>query len=690
MMKVYRGRRAIGHLLVLWLITALALRLISAIVPGYDVESWGSALWGAAWIGVLNGLLWPLLIRFALPITVLTLGFAAILLNGVIVWLASFLVDGFTVATVWAGIIVAIWITIVTTIVTALFGIDDDDFYYRNVIKRAAKRKGAIETDVPGIMFLEIDGLAHDVLQRAIRNGDAPTMSRWLHAGSHRLLTWETDWSSQTGASQTGLLHGSNEGIVAFRWWEKDRGTAVASSAIKDVMAIEQRLSNGKGILYADGASRANMYSGDAPYSLLTISTVLQRDRGGKLGQDYYAYFANPYSLARTFILVIAEVVREVWQANQQKRLDVRPRVHRGLFPYPLMRAWMSIVQRDLQVQALMGDIYAGRPVAYTTFSGYDEVAHHSGIERRETLDVLRRLDRQFARIEAAAELAPRPYRFVVLSDHGQSQGATFKQRYGMTLEDVVKAAAESEATEAPKQSEESWTYLSAAANEISRGTGFLAKTIRGATRRKHVDGTVVLGEEERDRQAQEEGRKELPEIVAMASGCLGLVYFPREPGRLTVERLGERYPRVLPALVAHPGIGFLLVRSEKHGAVVMGSGGTHYLDEERIEGDDPLAPFGPNAAAHVKRTDGFEHCADIMVNSTYWAETDEVAAFEELCGSHGGMGGEQAYPFALVPSGFELPQEMVVGAGEMHLWMRRWLAAAGQDAYLAEQPAGR
>ena len=115
---------------------------------------------------------------------------------------------------------------------------------------------------------------------------------------------------------------------------------------------------------------------------------------------------------------------------------------------------------------------------------------------------------------------------------------------------------------------------------------------------------------------------------------------------------------------------------------MAVGARGTNFLDRGRIDGDDPLAPFGPGAVAHVKRTDGFEHCADIMVNSTYWTETNEVAAFEELCGSHGGLGGEQAYPFALVPSAFRLPETRIVGAEEMHRWLRRWLADAGQTAY--------
>ena len=167
-----------------------------------------------------------------------------------------------------------------------------------------------------------------------------------------------------------------------------------------------------------------------------------------------------------------------------------------------------------------------------------------------------------------------------------------------------------------------------------------------------------------------------------MASGCLGLIYFPREPGRVTLERIHERYPHVISTLQDHPGIGFLLVRSEQYGAIVIGEQGLNFLDENRVEEEDPLAPFGPNAAWHVKRADGFQNCADIMVNSTYWPETEEVAAFEELVGSHGGLGGEQSYPFVLVPLDWALPKEPIIGAEAMHVQMRRWLADLGHEAY--------
>jgi hypothetical protein len=144
----------------------------------------------------------------------------------------------------------------------------------------------------------------------------------------------------------------------------------------------------------------------------------------------------------------------------------------------------------------------------------------------------------------------------------------------------------------------------------------------------------------------------------------------------------------LLQTLREHPGIGFVLVRSRERGAVALGARGAHYLDEDRVEGEDPLAPYGSNAPAHVLRTDGFEHCPDLVVNSTFWAESEEVAAFEELVGSHGGLGGSQSYPFVLFPSTFAYPEEPVVGAETMHRVLRGWLAELGQEPYRELTPA--
>ncbi len=673
------------RLLVMWIVNAIGLWVGAAFVPGVTLESFGWALVAAAVLGALNALLWPALIRFALPLTAWTLGLGALFLNGLVVWLAAEIIGhGFAVDRVWQGVLLAIWLSVVSIVITTVLSVDDDAVVYRSVVKRQMRKTGAIESDVPGVLFLEIDGLGHEVLTRAMRDGNAPNLARWVQDGSHHLVKWETDWSSQTGAAQTGLLLGSNENIPAFRWWDKEQGRAVASSAPKDVLAIEASLSTGKGLLHADGASRSNMYSGDAVHSSLTIATLRQQERHHeRRGQGYLAYFSNPFAMVRTIVLMIGDMIKEHWNAAEQNRLDVWPRGHRG-FVYSLLRAFMVVVQRDLAMSAVIGDIYAGRPVVYATFSGYDEVAHHSGIERPDALAVLRNLDQTFDRIARATDDAPRPFHIVVLSDHGQSQGPTFFQRYGTTLEEIVAEAARAEVVSS-EMGDEGMMHLNVTMTAAATGGGAVGVMAKPFAKSTDEDAMAAASE---DIATVGADGKELPEVVTLASGNLGLISFPRIPHRVTLEELDERYPHVIPALCAHPGVAFMLVRSSKDGPVAIGDMGRHYLDDGRIVGNDPLAPFGENAAAKAKRTDGFSHVADIMVNSTYWAELEEVAAFEELIGSHGGMGGPQQYPFVLVPDGFALPDHLLLGPGTVHDWMRRWLAELGHDAYRDERAA--
>jgi uncharacterized membrane protein YvlD (DUF360 family) len=653
-----------------------ALLILSPLLADFQVNGPVGALVTALIAAALNALLWPTLSRLALPLSVLTLGLAALMLNGALVAFAAAVSPGAEIKSVWAGIVVAIGITVLTTAAQAVLAIDDDDAWQRNVVRRQAKRAGAISSDVPGVLFLEIDGLAYEVLRRAMRDGDAPVMASWLRDGSHRLERWETDWSSQTGACQAGLLHGNNHNMPAFRWWEKDLGRAIVTNHPRDAQEIERRQSDGRGLLHADGASRANILSGDAPHSMLTMSTVLVRR--GRIGRDYAAYFARPYAVVRTAILAIADIVRERRAAARQVRDDVHPRVPRT-WAYAPVRAWTTVVQRDLQVAAIIGDALAGRPVVYSTLLAYDEVAHHSGLERHDTLAVLRDVDRQIGRIAAALPDAPRPYHLVLLADHGQSQGATFADRYGHTLEELVRSACGDDEVQAATGGDEGLAYLSAGLSELAGDDTAAGHAVDTMTRGRRAGGAVTLDPAAR---AEIEAGGDLPEVVVMASGCLGLVSFPREPGRVTLERLAELHPELLATLCEHPGIGFVLVRSQEHGAVALGALGAHFLDSDRVEGEDPLEPFGPNAAAHVLRTDGFDHCPDLVINSTFWADTEEVAAFEELVGSHGGLGGTQSFPFVLFPSTLSYPDERVVGAETMHHVLRGWLAELGHDAY--------
>jgi hypothetical protein len=341
-------------------------------------------------------------------------------------------------------------------------------------------------------------------------------------------------------------------------------------------------------------------------------------------------------------------VILELVAAERQRRRDVLPRGHRGGI-YPLLRAGMCVLVRDLTAFAVLTDMFKGRPAIYATFASYDEVAHHSGLERPDTLEALRKLDQQFGHIERARRYAPRPYHLVVLSDHGQTQGATFKQRNGYALEDLVRDSVEARKVHAVSGEDESRTNVGVAFDEA---TGQGEKSGGKRSPKKDVSGQ---------------------DVVVLGSGNLGLVYLMDEPRRLTREEIDERHPRLLPALQAHPHVGFVLVRSGEHGPLVLGPKGVRYLEDDRVEGEDPLAPFSERAADHLRRSDGFTHAPDLYVNSFYDPELDEGCAFEELISFHGGMGGPQTRPFVLAPVDLPLPDEPLVGAASIHGLLKAW-----------------
>src|SRR5213592_421392 len=542
------------RLLVAWLASALALFVAAWVVPGATVNGFGGALAASVAIAVLNAVLPPLIAALRLPFMLLV-GLVLVLVVEALILLAADPITGgdLSVDSFWSALGVAFVAAAVGVAVDVVLGTNDDDTYTFRVIQRIARRSGGrTVTDAPGIVFLEIDGLGLPVLQRAMRDGNAPTLARWIGQGTHRLAEWETDLSSQTGASQAGILLGSNDDIPAFRWVEKETAKLVACSGPPDCAEIERRHATGRGLLIDGGASRGNLLSGEAEHMILTVSRM---DAEKRANPGYRAFLANGFNAARVLALFGWEVFLEWSAAGRAKRRDVRPRGHRG-GRYPFMRAAMCVFVRDLIVYGVLTDMMMGRPAVYATFSSYDEVAHHSGLERADTLEALRKLDQQFARIDRARPYAARPYELVVLSDHGQTQGATFKQRNGYGLDELVRRSVERGVVTNVAGGDEQGAMVGNAAAEAT-------------------------GQKQKKRPKNDVSDKD---VVVLGSGNLGLVYLMEERRRLMREEIEARHPRLLPALRDHPHVGWLLVRSERDGPVALGANGTHYLAEGRVE----------------------------------------------------------------------------------------------------------
>ncbi len=647
------------QLLVTLVITVAALAVTAVILPGVAIADAGGAFLVALVIGVVNAIVPPVFAALRLPLT-LVLGFLlALFLNAFALLIADDVLESFTVDSFWWALLAAILVAAVSVFLEAVFSANDDHTYTLRVVQRVARRQGgATPSDVPGIVFLEIDGLALPVLRRAMRDGNAPNMARWVAEHTHYLIEWEPDLSSQTGASQAGILLGSNEDIPAFRWVEKENGTLVTCSAPEDCARIERERATGIGLLVDGGASRGNLLSGEAEAVILTVSRM---EAEARANPGYRAFFANGFNVSRAVVLFVWELAIEWTAAIRQSRRDVRPRGHRGGI-YPVMRAAMCVIVRDLIVYGVLTDMMRGRPAIYATFSSYDEVAHHSGLERADTLEALRKLDEQFGRIERARRYAARPYEIVVLSDHGQTQGATFKQRNGYGLDELVERSVEATDVQGVAGGDEQHQMVGLAIGEATGRSGKPAKRSK-----KDVSGR---------------------QVVVLGSGNLGLIYLMEEPRRLTREEIEDRHPRLIPALRSHRHVGWILVRSAERGAVVLGPRGARYLDEGRVEGEDPLAAFSPNAPRHLLRSDGFAHVADMMVGSFYDPELDEACAFEELISFHGGLGGPQTRPFILAPIALPRPDEPLIGAASVHQVLSGWRRYLHGDSRARDVPA--
>ncbi|MFB7498594.1 phage holin family protein [Streptomyces sp. NPDC056161] len=661
----------VGRSVTVWAVSTLTMLVLAAILPDFQLQSADgdsatriavTAALGAGAFGVLSAVVWPVLVRLLLLVPALVLGLLVFFLNGSLLLLALRInPTGRGAVAPETAVIVAAVMSAVASATSAALVVRDDEAYRRR-LHRLADRRGRLCPPcpvTPGTVFIQLDGVGHDVLTEAVAQGLMPTAARWLGTGdgrrpSHRLTPWRTDWSSQTGASQLGILHGSTFDVPAFRWYEKEHREVMVCNRPASAAELQRRAvvrTGDGGLLGADGASRGNLFSGGADEQALVLSIAARRrGRENRSRSGYFAYFSDPANAVRTALSFFAEVGREIFQSTRARVRKQRPRVARGGL-YPLVRAFATVVERDVVVAAVVGDMLVGRTAVYADLVAYDEVAHHSGPHSQDAALVLRRLDRSLALIEKVAEHTPRPYRIVVLSDHGQSPGETFHARYGLTLGDLVRAGS---GLPVPRRAERTRSGTEARA------------AVRAALRRPVEEG----GEQRRPVRRRSEP-------IVLASGNLGLVSFPDVPHRMTKEEIDARHPALLGTLANHPGIGFLLVRSAEHGGVVLGAYGAEIPLDRLADEPGPLDRFGPGAADAVRRTHSFPHTADIMVNSAYEPDDGEVLAFEEQIGSHGGLGGAQARPFLLSPLELSAPaadDRPLVGAEEVHRVLRRWL----------------
>ncbi len=664
----------VKRLLLTGVVATVAFGLTAAIMPGVRVDTFLSGVLAIFLVALFNALIRPVLLLFVAPRSLILTAIVVLVLQVVAFYVVATISPGVHVDRISTAIVASFLYAAINTVLTAILGVDSGGSYYGTLVQSLRAKTGAVPSDKPGLVIIQIDGLAHPIIAGRIRAGSVTTMSSWVRGGTHKLSQWEALLPSMTSASQLGILHGNNDGLPAFRWFERDTQTFRVSSKPADAAELVRRASNGEGLLSNDGVSICNLVTGDATRSYLTTAGLVDGSRGIGDSKAFYGFFLSPSGYLRSITLFIAEFLKERYQARRTRRRGITPQMHRGM-KYAGMRAASNVLLRDINVSLIIEEMYRGANVIYADFTDYDELAHHCGPERVESFEALDGVDDAIGTLVKAAESAPRPYRFVVLSDHGQSLGATFLQRYHESLGDLVLRLMGGRAKLAQGQQAagEGSAFLNAFLSEVTRSRGAGAAAARLAFRnRTTADGIVDLDTREPESPADPGS------IAVVGSGNLGLVYFTGHDHRLTLEELEDLHPGLVQALAEHPGVSFVQVRSATRGGMAIGPRGACFLDDGRTEGEDPTEEFGPHVLDSLRREDAMVHAADLLLLSQYDPELGEVAAFEELIGSHGGLGGMQTKPFILHPIEWELDEPVPLGAPAIYRNLRRWLSAMG------------
>jgi uncharacterized membrane protein YvlD (DUF360 family) len=653
----------VARLVAVWLVSSAALALADALLPNLTAQAPWVYFAATAVAGLLGLVFRPVLVIVAARIGWLAVVLAGLVGQALLVYAAIWIVPGIS-ATFWS----AFWASwIVAGIATAAAWVGSagtDDAFTASLLRRRVETAPVADPEVDGVVFVQLDGVAFPVLRWAIQAGAVPTLRRWVTSGDYVLREWTAQLPCTTPASQLGILHGTVAGVPAFRWYDRDLGRVLIANRPEDAAIIEQRATTGGGLLADNGLALGNLFTGDAPLAVLTMSR-LGGGRGSAVARQTFAWFlTNPNGFTRGVVRTIAEVAKERWQAARQHRLDVLPRVHRG-WTYAALRAATNVLQRDLNTAVVAEAMRKGTKSIYVDYVDYDEIAHHAGMFRPESLAALDGLDRVLGTLERVSTAAARRYHIVVLSDHGQSQGQTFHDRFGEDLGQVCTQLMQEEVASIDA-SVEGWGRADSLAEDLA-GSGITGRAARraAAASSRHVN--------------QEAEAATTADVSVLGSGNLGLLYVHSKV-RLTLEDLRQRWPGLVPGLCAHEGVGFVAGLDSAGVPWVLGKEGRVRLDTGEVTGQDPLKPYGDHSARMLRRAVVMPEAPDLYINSRVSDVTLDIAAFEPLVGAHGGLGGWQDRAVLLTPRALAdvLPTEHIEGADRLHAVLVAMLHAIG------------
>ncbi len=556
------------------------------------------------------------------------------------------------------------------------------DFFYAKRFSTLQERTGARPArGKHGFIAVQIDSLSYDHLLLALEKGHMPYLRKLLQAGELVLHSYNCGLPSTTPAAQAGIMYGYNDDLPSFRWFDRSTGRVVVCKYPSTLREIRDRLApHGRGILEG-GSSYVNLFDAGADRAIFTVSSFGQSSFLHSIrGLGFLALFL--ISPVRPLRLLLSAIWEYLTHAVDRIKVIVlrRPRVgFEGLFP--LVRLATAVVFREMQTFGVIVDIYRGVPRIYTTYNGYDEVAHHFGPSSSAALRVLKGIDRQIAQIDRLRRHSPYvDYDLYILSDHGQTPSLPFRHISGTDLATMVQRLVNDRQSVVLDTGEEDHSYqrMSFLLEELRYAEG------RAGRRKRRMLARMRSAMERRWSPDIPQGPGISSAIVVSVSSSLAHIYFP-SIRKLTMSEIEAAYPGLIDALVALKGIGLVVgcegghvVVASRRGRKVLGS--TH-----RTFGEDPLEAFGDTETlqGELIRLANFSNSGDLILFGDYAEGT--AVAFEEHFGAHGAWGGPQNRAFVACPPYVHLPSEQIRNARELYPIFALYL---GAEAHPPRAPA--
>jgi hypothetical protein len=531
----------------------------------------------------------------------------------------------------------------------------------RNFFKKSSKKAGEKMEDIAGDIFdknkdesdkklvlIQIDGLSHDVMEKAIDKEYTPNISSLLESGEYQLNPFSCGLASITLALQSSFFYGRE--LPGNIWYDKDTNQVLKAEKYETKMREELEKKGKKGLLDG-GLSASSPLTGGASQTVASVNEIMTDMEEIGPVKAVMKEIKKESSLLNAEGRTVRNAADDfLGKLKRDKELldNVDSLKTKEDYQNLVLLALDESVLKNVATTGLKQAIQDGLPVMYTDYFYYDEISHYLGAESQQSMDSLRETDEKIGEVLDEVEKSPDNYEVFIFSDHGQTPSILFSEKYGKKFSKIVEEYAEECSI---KQSN-------------GKPEGF-KDNIQGALTRASVGIPGV-------------GKKEKKDVIFTDAFSLGNIYFNFTDDQAEIKDIEKRYPGITDKLVQHPGIGLVCGRKKnkffikgKEGQITVGP-----LGYKKVEGKNPLRQYAETEkemdirARQIVDYLKVDNTGDLVVLGSYDKEKDEVIDLNErftFSSVHGGLGGNQMEPFLISRKDLKIKTENITEGKHLH-----------------------